>query len=285
MDSPTSGDYHPDDNSTAVRLGRKLREARKAAGFTSHQALATAMNCDRSTITKIESGRLAPSEKMLHLWCDLCHVDHELYEGLARLARSAEASPVPPWFADFAGAQRLAHTVRTWHPTVIPGSLQIPDYSRPLYEVMGLDDDRIEELVAARIDLQQIFTRPKHPTTLLAVIDEAALRRRVGSEDVMHRQFTHLVELGQRMNVGIQVVPASQACNAGHVGAFTIASLPDVPDVLLTEAAVRDVTTDEPPALVQAHGIFDRVRLDALSRTQSLEFIKELADQIWRSGQ
>jgi transcriptional regulator with XRE-family HTH domain len=285
MDSQPPGDQQADDNSPAARLGRKLREARKAAGFTSHQALASAMNCDRSTITKIESGKLAPSEKVLRLWCELCNVDHELYEGLARLARSAEASPIPPWFEDFAGAQRLAHTIRTWHPNVIPGSVQIPDYSRPLYEVMGLDDDRIEELVAARIDLQQIFTRAKHPTTLLAVVDEAVLRRRVGSEEVMHRQLSHMAELGQRKNIGIQVVPAIHGCNAGHVGAFTIASLPDAPDVLLTEAAVRDLTTDDPAGLLQAHTIFDRVRLDAFSRAQSLELITELADQIWRSGQ
>ena len=33
--------------------------------------------------------------------------------------------------------------------------------------------------------------------------------------------------------------------------------------------------------LLMAHGIFDRVRLDALSKAQSLEFIAELADQIW----
>jgi hypothetical protein len=116
-------------------------------------------------------------------------------------------------------------------------------------------------------------------------MDEAALRRRVGSAEVMHSQLTHMAELGQSQNIGIQIIPASHACNAGHVGAFTIASLHGASDVLLTEAAVRDVTTDDPAELLQAHWIFDRVRLDALSRGQSLEFITELADQIWRSGQ
>jgi transcriptional regulator with XRE-family HTH domain len=261
-----------------------LREARKAAGYTSHQALADAMNCDRSTVTKIESGKLAPSEKMLRLWCDLSHVDHELYEGLARLVRAAESSPVPLWFEDFAAAQRLAHTVRTWHPIIIPGPLQTPDYARSLFVAMGLDDDRVDELVAARIDLQQIFGRPKHPVTLFAVVDEAALRRRVGSDEAMHHQLIHLAEMGQHRRIGIQVVPASRGCNAGHGGAFTIASLPDAPDVLLTEATIEDVTTDQSGALMQAHANFDRVRLDALSRTESLEFIKELAKQ-WKPGQ
>jgi hypothetical protein len=56
------------------------------------------------------------------------------------------------------------------------------------------------------------------------------------------------------------------------------------PDVLLTEAAVEDVTTDQRGALVQAHAIFDRVRLDALSSAESLELIEELAEQ-WKPGQ
>jgi hypothetical protein len=242
------------------------------------------MNCDRSTVTKIESGRLAPSDKMLRLWCELCHVDHELYEGLARLARAAEASPIPPWFEDFAAAQRLAHTVRTWHPVIIPGPLQTPAYAKALFIAMGLDDDRVGELAAARIDLQQIYTRPKQPVTLLAAVDEAALRRLVGSEEDMYHQLTHLADLSQQRHIGLQVVPARRACNAGHGGAFTIASLPDAPDVLLTEAAVQDVTTDQHGVLMQAHAIFDRVRLDALSRAESLELIKELAEQ-WKPGQ
>jgi transcriptional regulator with XRE-family HTH domain len=286
VDSQPPNDQQSIDNSPQARLGRKLREARKSAGYSSHQALASLMKCDRSTVTKIESGHLVPSEKILKLWCELCQVDVELYEPMARTARVAEESPaVPFWFEDFAEAQRLAHTIRTWHPTVIPGSLQIPDYSRPLYEVMGLDDEQIAELVAVRIELQEIFTRPKRPAVLLAVVDEAVLRRRVGPEEVMHRQLSHLAEVGERKNVGIQVVPASHACNAGHVGAFTIASLPGTADVLLTEGAVRDVTTDDPSELLQAHGIFDRVRLDALSKAQSLEFIMELADEIWRPRQ
>jgi transcriptional regulator with XRE-family HTH domain len=284
MPSQSKGEQSSAEGIPVVRLGRKLREARRAAGYSSHQALADDMNCDRSTVTKIESGRLAPSERMLRLWCELSHVDHELYEGLARLARAAETSPVPPWFENFAAAQRLAHTVRTWHPIIIPGPLQTPDYAKSLFLAMGLDDDRVEELAAARIDLQQIFARPKQPVTLLAVVDEAALRRQVGSPEDMRCQLIHLTEMGQHRRIGIQVVPATRGCNAGHGGAFTIASLPDAPDVLLTEAAVEDVTTDQRGALMQAHAIFDRVRLDALSRAESLEFIKELAEQ-WIPGQ
>jgi transcriptional regulator with XRE-family HTH domain len=279
MTSLNNSEDHP-----LRRLGRKLREARISAGYRSQEEFGTAMNMHRTAVTKIENGARHISPDVLRKWCELCHIDYELFEASARLAWVAEASPVPVWFEDFAAAQRLAHTVRTWHPIIVPGPLQTPDYAKSLFVAMGLDDDRVEELAAARIDLQQIFTRPKHPVTLLAAVDEAALRRPVGSSEDMHRQLTHLSEMGQQRHIGIQIVPASRGCNAGHGGAFTIASLPDAPDVLLTEAAVEDVTTDKRGALMQAHAIFDRVRLDALSRTESLEFIKELAEQ-WKPGQ
>jgi transcriptional regulator with XRE-family HTH domain len=273
MTSSDSNDDHP-----ARRLGRKLREARISAGYRSQQEFGTVMNMHRTTVTKVENGTRHATPDVLRKWCELCHVDYELYEASARLAWVADASPVPVWFEDFFRAQRLAHTIRTWHPIIIPGPLQIPDYARALFVAMGLDDELIEERVAARIDLQQqtIERRPV-PVTLIAVMDEAVLHRRMGPEDIRYRQLTHLAEQGQRKHIGVQIVPASRGANAGHVGAFTIASLDDA-DVMLM-GAVEDVTTDKRAAIREGQAIFDRVRLDALSGPESLELIVKAAEE------
>jgi transcriptional regulator with XRE-family HTH domain len=267
-----------DEDRPGKRLGRKLREARVSAGYRSQQEFGTVMNMHRTAVTKIESGTRQISSDLLRKWCEICHVDYELYEASARLAWVSEASPVPEWFEDFRKAQVLAHTIRTWHPIIVPGPLQIPDYARALTEAAGAGDDVTEERVAARIDLQQqtIERRPA-PVNLLAVMDEAVLHRRVGSEEIRYKQLVHLAEQGQRKHIGIQVVPASRGANAGHVGAFTIASLDDA-DVMLMDA-VEDVTTDKRPAIRAAMAIFDRVRLDALSGPESLELIVKVAEQ------
>lgn len=273
MVSPVIDDDHP-----ARRLGRKLREARITAGFRSQQEFGVVMNLHRTTVTKIESGARHVTPDVLRKWCELCHVDFELYEASARLAWVTEASPVPSWFADFFRAQALAHTIRTWHPIIVPGPLQIPDYARALNEATGTADDLIEERVAARIDLQQqtIERRPV-PVTLIAVMDEAVLHRRIGSGDTRYKQLMHLAEQGQRKHIGIQVVPASRGANAGQVGAFTIASLDDA-DVMLM-GAIEDVTTDKRAAIRAGLAIFDRVRLDALSQQESLELIVKVAEE------
>ena len=235
------------------------------------------MNLHRTAVTKIEIGARHISVDLLRKWCELCHVDYELFEASARLAWVAEASPVPVWFEDFFRAQVLAHTIRTWHMSFIPGLLQIPDYARALHEGAGTPDELIEERVAARIDLQQqTLERRPVPVHLIAVMDEVVLHRRVGSEEVRYKQLTHLAERSQRKHIGIQVVPASRGANAGNVGAFTIASLDDA-DVMLM-GAVEDVTTDSRPAIRGGLAIFDRVRLEALSGPESLELIMKAAE-------
>ena len=113
------------------------------------------MNMHRTTATKIESRARQVGSDVLRQWCEQCPVDFDLYEASARLAWVAEASPVPVWFKDFFRAQVLAHTIRTWHPIIIPGPLQTPDYARALHEGAGIPDDLIEDRVAAQIDLQQ----------------------------------------------------------------------------------------------------------------------------------
>lgn len=156
--------------------------------------------------------------------------------------------------------------------------LQTPEYAAALHEGAGTPDELVSDRVAARIDLQQktIERRPV-PVSLLAVMDEAVIRRQVGSPQVMHRQLSHLAEQGRRKHIGIQVVPASRGANAGHVGAFTVASLDDA-DVMLMDA-VEDVTTDKRPAIRAGLAIFDRVLLVALAGPESLELIEKVAEE------
>ena len=258
-------------------LARMLHDARIAARYTSQEALARDLNVDRSVVTKAESANRFPSDRVLLKWCELCSLDPA--EILARVGNARKPDEaVPPWFESFREVQFVAHTVRIWHPIIIPGPLQIPDYARALFVAMREDEDRVENLVAARIDLQQqMFDRPK-PAALLALMDEAVLRRRVGSREVMYRQLLYLIEQGQLPNISIQVVPADCGANAGCVGAFTIASVVGTPDVLLSNA-VEDVTTEQESTVHKAQAVFDWVRSDALPRTQSLELIAKVAEQ------
>src|ERR1700722_17707548 len=103
-----------DNDAPSKRLGRKLREARIAAGYRNQEEFGAALNMHRTTVTKIETGNRHNATDLLRKWCELCHVDFEWYEASSRLAWVAETSPVPAWFENFFRAQVLAHTIRTW---------------------------------------------------------------------------------------------------------------------------------------------------------------------------
>jgi len=93
---PRHNGRDPDTNPKAF-LGEKLRQGRINAGFTSQDALAAQLGFDRSVITKAETGDRPPTDAVLAAWCELCHLDLDLFTGLAKLARSGDG-PIPSWF-------------------------------------------------------------------------------------------------------------------------------------------------------------------------------------------
>src|SRR2546430_955893 len=67
-----------------------------------------------------------------------------------------------------------------------------------------------DEQVQTRIDIRMRRQQALHEDPALeviAVIDEAALRREVGGSDVMRAQLRHLRQAAQLPNVTVQVIP------------------------------------------------------------------------------
>ena len=107
----------------------------------------------------------------------------------------------------------------------MPGLLQTEAYARALMTGrIGHHAGVVEGRVAARMDRQAVLSRESSPAELLAVIDDAVLRRGVGGAKVMADQVGQLIEASGWPNVVIQVIPASTAVHDGLAGAgFAIA--------------------------------------------------------------
>jgi transcriptional regulator with XRE-family HTH domain len=122
------------ENDPAMLLGTWLRDGRIAAGFPTQEALADHLGFDRTVITKGETGDRPPTDAVLRKVCTACHLDHEKFSGLARLARAARGdSPVKAWFADYIDAEGKAHTIRIWQPIIFPGLFQTPEYAFEIF--------------------------------------------------------------------------------------------------------------------------------------------------------
>ena len=260
-------------------LGGELRRARVAAGFSSQETLAARLGFDRTVITKTETGERPPTADVLGAWCQACALDGDLFARLAALARRSDG-PVPSWFEGWLEAEREAHTLRLWSPVLVPGLLQTAEYARAVLIATGLDEEVAQELVAVRLDRQVILDRPQ-PPLVVAVLDEAVLRRLIGSPQVMADQLTHLAELSERPDISVQVVPSDIGANAGLSGAFDLASGDGGPEVLRMDA-VEDVTADSRSLVRTAADIFVRVQADALPRAASRALVLEAAEQ-WKT--
>jgi hypothetical protein len=228
-------------------------------------------------MAKAETGDRPPTVEVLAPWCEACQLDEHLFGRLAVLARRADG-PVPTWFEDWLEAEREAHTLRIWSPTLVPGLLQTAEYARALFVGAGVDEDTADEMVTARLERQAILDRPD-PPHIVAVLDETVLHRLIGSPAIMADQLAHIASASERLHVSVHILPATGA-NAGLSGAFDIAGADGSPDILRTEG-VEDQTTENRALVRKAAIIFDLVRSDALPRVPSRTLILEAAEQ-WK---
>ncbi|GIJ25667.1 hypothetical protein Vqi01_08290 [Micromonospora qiuiae] len=196
-----------------------------------------------------------------------------------RIQRRTSRETVVPWFRDWARIEQEATALRWFEPVYMPGLLQTEGYARAILTGAGLfGADEIEQQVAARIDQQGVLTRDR-PPLLSAVIDEHALRRRIGGAEVMREQAQHLVKLGSTLpRVRIQVVPLSAGAYAGLDGPFVIATSPSGEDVVYLDGQRHGQVIDRGDYVRQMVEVWESIRGEALSQQQSLDLMAEVAE-------
>jgi transcriptional regulator with XRE-family HTH domain len=145
-------------------FGAEVRRAREAAAMALAD-LGAMVPCDASTVSRIESGQLSPTERFAGA-CDEAFPQVGGWFGRFYRASLGWDGPYPRWFEDWVDAEGRATVLRGWEPLLVPGLLQTPEYARALFQAWRTDDDedKVEQLVTARMDPQRIFDRPKPPS-------------------------------------------------------------------------------------------------------------------------
>lgn len=185
---------------------------------------------------------------------------------------------LPPGFPEFIEREAAASRMYVFEPITIKGLFQTRDYA---YEVLkpGQSSEEIEQLVIERMDRQKILDRPK-PPYIVAIFDEVTVRRMIGNQDVMREQIERLIELAQRPNITIHIVPANAGAYAGSLGAFTILDFDDGSDAVYTEDYVGGrLTTDQ--AIVGKYTVsYDLIRGAAISAEESLNLLRAILESL-----
>ncbi|HEY2261270.1 MAG TPA: helix-turn-helix transcriptional regulator [Streptosporangiaceae bacterium] len=201
-------------------LAGQLREIRKDAELTARQ-IAQAAGWHESKCSRIENARTIPSPADIRAWCRACGVPDQAADLTATL-RAIDSMYVE-WRRQVpAGMRRVQEAslllwertrqFRIYEPGVIPGLFQTAGYAKArmgrIIEFNGIPDD-LDTAVAARLERQRVLRHGDHQFAV--VLEEWALRSRIGSREMMADQLTHLSHELALPTVSLGIIPVSAA--------------------------------------------------------------------------
>ena len=149
--------------------------------------------------------------------------------------------------------------IRTYQIQLVPGLLQTEGYARALIrQGSATTEEEIARRGELRASRQEILRLPDAPQ-LWVVIDEAALRRPVGSREIVREQLEHLIEVADHPAVTLQIMPFSAGAHSAMGGPFTILRFaePDLADVVYIEQLTSALYLDKPvevDSYLERHG-------------------------------
>jgi len=125
---------------------------------------------------------------------------------------------------------------------------------------------------------QDILWRQK-PPKMHFIIDEAALRRVVGGNQVMDAQIRHIITIADMPHVTIEIVPFTAGAYPGMEGPFVILEYSGgVPAALYTEDTGGEMTGRDDQGDVRAYQqAFGNISRLTLGPEKSLQFLSQLA--------
>ncbi|MEU7754579.1 helix-turn-helix transcriptional regulator [Micromonospora sp. NPDC049171] len=259
----------------AAFLVAELRRARARRGW-SQDELAKAVNYSASMVSAIELGQQQPTTKYLEL------VDNALDTGglFGRMAsKLVSLDKAQVWLRGWRAILAEARAVRWYEPRYVPGLFQTEDYARAVFEAGGLlAPDEVERRLAARMEHQEVLHSERAPQ-IVAVLDEAVLRRRVGGRKVMRDQTLHLVGIATgHPRVRLHIVPRSAEEYPGLGGQFALAVLPDDTELAYLDCQVRGQELDQPQDLLRLQRVWEATLGEALPPQASIELMNEVAE-------
>ncbi len=273
-----------------ILLGAQLRRLREAKGISREEA-GYLLRASESKISRMELGRVGFKERDIADLLSLYGITHQ-DERAALLALARQANTpgwwqrygdiLPSWFQTYLGLEEAATLIRTYEVQFVPGLLQTEDYARAVisYGNPGAPAGEIERRVSLRMQRQQLLTRSDAPQ-LWAVVDEAALRRTLGSPAVMAAQLERLIKASELPNVTLQVLPFQVGAHAAEAGAFTILRFPepDLPDVVYTEQLTGALYLDKRDDVDAYMAAVDRLSVESAPPRTTVEILSRILQE------
>jgi transcriptional regulator with XRE-family HTH domain len=269
-----------------ILLGTQLRRLRESRGITREEA-GYRIRASESKISRMELGRVGFKERDIVDLLAMYGVDEAERDVLVAMAREANApgwwhqyaDVLPDFFQTYVGLEEAASVLRVYEVQFVPGLLQTESYARAVVSrgLPAAPEDEIERRVSIRITRQELLTKQGGPR-LWAVVDEAALRRPVGSRDVFRAQLEHLIQVTQEPRITLQVAPFRSGSLAAEAGAFTIMRFPeaDLPDIVYLEQLTSALYLDKREDVERYSEVMERLSVESAPPERTAEILREI---------
>ena len=246
---------------------------------------AVALDKTRSTLHRVEQGETRADIHLVRSMMDLYdQYDPDLVEQTRRAAK-------PGWWVSY-GLQDLgyidveteASVVQELSLAYVPGLLQVEGYMRALFDARRLPQSvaQFENQVKVRLIRQLRLTDSEDPLELIAVIDEAVLRKHVGGVEVMRKQLRHLLLASTLSQVTLRVLPDRMGAHDGMLGAFTLLGFPEGvdPEVLYVSHPTGSLHIEATGEVTEAKLMFEHLAARALSPSDSIALIERVLAEL-----
>jgi transcriptional regulator with XRE-family HTH domain len=260
---------------------------REVAGL-SGEDVAEQTGWSTSKVSRMEIGRNPPSPTDLARLLDLYGVtDQARRDQLTVLLREAKRkgwwqvySDIP--YSTLIGLEAEAVSMLTYQQ-LVHGLFQTEAYARAIIAetIPGVDPETLDQRVEVRLTRQAVLTRERS-MEVRAVLDETCIRRLVGGREVMHNQLSRLLQLAERPNIILQVLPFEVGAHPGTMlGPFDILSFehPADPGVVYVESD-SDPYPDREGDLQRYSAAFDHLRSMALSTPQTNDLLRQTLEAL-----
>ncbi|MFJ2440884.1 helix-turn-helix domain-containing protein [Streptomyces sp. NPDC087658] len=264
------------------RLGNELKRLRVERGYKV-QDIADKLQCGQPKISQIENGKRGIRPLDLTVLLEFYGIDDVAYvASIRRLAKeihkvdwwSSQGPLLHDTLRDYLTLEADSELVREYDPAVIPGLLQTEAYMRQVFEARH-PSEKTARLIDTRMKRKELLDA--HLDFTMRTIIEASVLHRI-SRAVAREQLEYLLEMGDRPNINIQILPIDAAVLAEQYTPFTIHSLRGEPSIDITWLEhTTGGTLMEQRADVQVYmRVWAEFTAAALSPSESEKYIRDL---------
>ncbi|WP_067695616.1 helix-turn-helix domain-containing protein [Nocardia jejuensis] len=285
-------------------IGRRLTALRERSGLTQEQA-AAALDKGRSTIVRMEDGadgvrfREIDVKAMLEVY-GAATEERDILLALTAETRNGRKkgwwhdytdTALPEWFTLYVILEDSATAIRQYESELVPGLLQTAEYAEHLARIPAgyVASDDIARRVQVRMERQSLLSKP-NPPKLDVVLNEAVIRRQVGSPEMFARQLRQLSTAAQRRTISIRILPWSAGMHGGMAASsFIMMDFPAGPHGAPLEPSLAYVETltgamylNKPDEFAAYELVWRDLRKRALSPADSIQLINSILEGLPR---